>query len=90
MLPNRVVVLDRASEERVRFSSRFHYAKWSTQSFQELDELLLPEPHPYEAVTHGILLRNLATFADDTPGNLQRLFDRTPAKSILRDVSPLR
>ncbi len=90
VLPNRVVVLDRASQERVQFQSRFHYAKWSTQSFQELDELLLPEPHPYEAVTHGILLQNLATFADDTPGNLQSLFDRTPAKSILRDVSPVR
>ena len=90
VLPNRVVVLDRASQERVRFSSRFHYAKWSAQSFQELDELLLAEPHPYEAVTHDVLLRNLATFADDTPGNLQTLFDRTPAKSILRDVSPLR
>jgi hypothetical protein len=85
-----VVVLDRASQERVQFSSRFHYAKWSTQSFQELDELLLPEPRPYEAVTHDVLLQNLANFADDTPGNLQSLFDRTPAKSILRDVSPLR
>jgi radical SAM superfamily enzyme YgiQ (UPF0313 family) len=90
VLPNRVVVLDRSSQERVQFSSRFHYAKWNTQSFQELDELLLPEPHPYEAVTHDVLLRNLANFADDTPGNLQSLFDRTPAKSILRDVSPLR
>jgi hypothetical protein len=39
-------------------------------------------------VTHDVLLRNLADFADDTPGNLQSLFDRTPAKSILRDVSP--
>jgi hypothetical protein len=38
-------------------------------------------PSPY--------LQNLATFADDTPGNLQSLFDRTPAKSILRDVSPV-
>lgn len=88
VLPNRVVVLDRSSQERVQFSSRFHYAKWSSQSFQQLDELLLPEPYPYEAVTHGVLLQNLATFADDTPGNLQSLFDRTPAKSILRDVSP--
>jgi radical SAM superfamily enzyme YgiQ (UPF0313 family) len=89
VLPNRVVILDRASVERVQFSSRFHYAKWSSQSFQELDELLLPEPRPYEAVTHGVLLQNLASFADDTPGNLQSLFDRTPAKSILRDVTPL-
>jgi radical SAM superfamily enzyme YgiQ (UPF0313 family) len=88
VLPNRVVVLDRASEERVQFSTRFHYAKWSTQSFQDLDELILPEPHPYQAVTHDVLLRNLATFADDTPGNLQSLFDRTPAKSILREVTP--
>jgi len=90
VLPNRVVVLDRSSQERVQFSTRFHYAKWSSQSFQELDELMLSEPHLYEAVTHDVLLRNLATFADDTPGNLQSLFDRTPAKSILRDVSPVR
>jgi putative methyltransferase len=88
VLPNRVVVLDRATEERVRFSSRFDYAKWSAQSFGELDHLLLPEPRSYEAVAHGVLLRNLASFAGDTPGELQSLFDRTPAKSILRDVSP--
>ena len=90
VLPRRVVVLDRASEERVQFFTRFHYSKWSAQSFQDVDELLLPEPHPYEAVTHDVLMRNLATFADDTPGNLQTLFDRTPSKSILRDVTPLR
>ncbi len=89
VLPNRVVVLDRATEGRVEFSSRFHYAKWSAQTFQELDDLLLPEPRPYEAVAHGVLLRNLASFAGDTAGDLQSLFDRTPAKSVLRDVTPL-
>jgi radical SAM superfamily enzyme YgiQ (UPF0313 family) len=88
VLPNRVVVLDRGAEERVHFSSRFHYAKWSSKSFEQLHDLLLPEPRPYEAVTHGVLLENLATFTGDTASDLQSLFDRTPARSILRDVSP--
>ncbi len=88
VLPNRVVVLDHATEERVQFSSRFDYANWSTQSFRALDDLLLPEPRSYEAVAHNVLLRNLASFAGDTPRDLQSLFDRTPATSILRDVIP--
>ncbi|HXX92183.1 MAG TPA: B12-binding domain-containing radical SAM protein [Planctomycetota bacterium] len=87
VLPNRIVILQPGAKDRVRFSSRFDYSRWSSKEYRKISELLLPRPRDFEAVASEELRRNLSSFDATQRSHLQGIFDRTPSRQLLRSIA---
>ena len=87
ILPNRIVVLQADSQEQVQFKTRFNYSKWIGRNYRDVSELVLSEPRELRATMYDELRGNLAAFDPDSRSDLQRIFEKTPSKALLRTIA---
>jgi radical SAM superfamily enzyme YgiQ (UPF0313 family) len=87
VLPHRFVLLSPDVDAVVHFQSRFDYQAWSERRYDHLADLLLDQPHTFEATIHEQLRSNLADFDASDRAQLQGIFDKTRVRNVLRSVS---
>ena len=86
ILAKRIVVLNSKTLPEIEFASQFDYAKWTTRSFSDPSELLLNKSRVLKALVAPRLSKNLREFDPSRRLDLQRIFELTPSKFLLRSV----
>lgn len=85
-LPHRLVLLDPSATGPIQFETRFDYPRWAARDSRHVSELLLHEPRVFQATTSEARRGNLVAFDPTDRFALQRLFEKTPSKHLLRSV----
>ena len=86
ILPQRIYCLNGGTSRGIEFESRFDYIKWSNGEYKDLSELLSDDPIAYTASIEKNAYDRVRRLVPENEQQIQRFFDQTPTKCLLRQI----